>query len=283
MARYFNIPFANTGDKNDIPDVTQADGAVNYPEGYGPDYSLNPVTNPTTANRVERQIFNELLFQITDVLKDYYERAYPPYTSTITYAQYARVLFNNRIHESRINGNNTSPTNTTNWQLVDLGGLESLFYTRVAADARYLNESNNLSDLDNAGTARNNLNLGNSSTRNTGSSNGNIPLIGDIGASLGANSSVMVRSGSNSNGNFWVWSNGFTVMLTPRITATSINNFINTPTPLPINGGQFVSVVGSDTGDNSFYPIISATTITNNIRWHISRASDPFRFLVIDF
>ena len=266
MARYFNVPFAETGDKNDIPEPTQADGAVNYTEGYGPDYSLDPVANAATANRVERQIFNELLFQITDVLKEYYERTYPPYTSTLTYAQYARVLFNNRVYESLINSNNTSPTNTTNWQLVDITGLEALFYTRTAADAaflnqsegdaRYLNESSNLSDLPNAATARTNLGLGTASTRNvgtgtgqllaieqldnrylneasnlsdlpstatartnlglgtaatrsTGTSSGNIPLIGTPGTtSAGANSAVVVRSGSNSNGNFRVYSDG---------------------------------------------------------------------------
>ena len=49
MSRYFSTPFAENGDKNDIPEATQADGAVNYSEGYGPDYSLNPEDNPATA------------------------------------------------------------------------------------------------------------------------------------------------------------------------------------------------------------------------------------------
>ena len=220
MARYFNIPFANAGDKNDIPDPTQADGAVNYTEGYGPDYSLDPVANAATANRVERQIFNELLFQITDVLKEYYERTYPPYTSTITYAQYARVLFNNRIYESRINSNSTNPTNTTNWQLVDIAGLEALFYTRTAADAaflnqsegdaRYLNEASNLSDLPSSTTARTNLGLGTSATRSTGTATGAIPRIGTPGTtSTNGNSAVVVRAGSNANGFYRVWSDGY--------------------------------------------------------------------------
>ena len=209
MARYFRFPFANRGDKTALPDDSQTDGRVSYNQGYGPDYQRTPGLDPQ-ARRLERDRFNQLMFDVTSTLQLYYQEAYPNFITpalnggnAFMYPQYARVRYDagsgDRVYESLVNNNAALPTVTANWRLVDFAGL----------DARYLLEANNLSDLVNTTTARTNLGLGTAATRNTGTATGNVPLIGTPGTtSTNNNSSVIVRAGSNSNGQFIVYSSG---------------------------------------------------------------------------
>ena len=126
MGRYFRFPFANQGDKVTVPDTTQSDGQVSYNQGYGPDYQRTPGTDPQ-ARRIERNRFNQLLFEITDTLQDYYQESYPPFITAaenggnaFAYSQYSKVRYNPgsgfRVYESLINNNTTLPTVTTNWR-----------------------------------------------------------------------------------------------------------------------------------------------------------------------
>ena len=187
MARYFRLPFAVNGDKDILPDTT-VNTAVSYDTGYTADYQRDPVTDPLARNP-ERNFFNQILFDVTDTLRLYYENGVPPFIAPsdnnnqpFLYNQGARVLFNARVYESRVGNNGTEPSNATNWQPVDIAGNDARYLleannlsdlTDPAAaranlsisstpdnDARYLQESNNLSDLDNAATARTNLQLG---------------------------------------------------------------------------------------------------------------------------
>ena len=108
MAKYFQFPFAVTGQKTAIPETTQANGAVSYQEGYGSDYSEDPASTPGARN-IERVMFNQALFDITSTLQLYYQTAVPPYITAeqnggtaFAYQENARVFFNGRIYESTI-------------------------------------------------------------------------------------------------------------------------------------------------------------------------------------
>ena len=81
MARYFRLPFANSGDKDPLPDET-VNSLVSYATGYSQDYQRNPASDPL-ARRMERNFFNQLMFDVTDTLKDLYETGTVPFiTST---------------------------------------------------------------------------------------------------------------------------------------------------------------------------------------------------------
>ena len=106
MAKYFQFPFAVTGQKTAIPETTQANGAVSYQEGYGSNYSEDPASTPGARN-IERVMFNQALFDITSTLQLYYQTAVPPYITAeqnggtaFPYQQNARVWFDGRIYES---------------------------------------------------------------------------------------------------------------------------------------------------------------------------------------
>ncbi len=153
MARYFRVPFADSGDKTTLPDETST-SIISYATGYSQDYQRNPATDPL-ARRPERNFFNQLIFDITDTLKNLYETGTVPFItsamnngSPFSYPIGARVILSNRIYENT-SANNTGTPPAAGWLLVDVVGM----------DARYLNESNNLSDLPNTSTARTNLSV----------------------------------------------------------------------------------------------------------------------------
>ena len=67
MKRYINA-FAKTGDKLAIPDTVPSNGKVSYEKGYGADYSKDPSVD-VTADRIERDNFNQLIHDITENLQ----------------------------------------------------------------------------------------------------------------------------------------------------------------------------------------------------------------------
>lgn len=106
MAKFFRVPFAAVGDREEIPDETQGTGAVSYPEGFGFDYERDPATDPA-AKRVPRKQTNQYLYDITDNLRQYQLFGSPEWVPAsenggepVVYAANARVLFDGKLYRA---------------------------------------------------------------------------------------------------------------------------------------------------------------------------------------
>ena len=131
MARYFRLPFADSGDKDPLPDET-VNSIVSYATGYSQDYQRNPASDPL-ARRMERNFFNQLLFDVTDTLKELYETGTVPFItsamnngSPFSYPLGARVILSNRIYENTT-ANNTGTPPAAGWVLVDVSGFDARY------------------------------------------------------------------------------------------------------------------------------------------------------------
>ena len=123
--KYFINPFADAGNKTDIPETSPSDGSVSYATGYGPYYQEDIDTDPN-ALAIERDKFNELMFVITQVLQQYQRVGVPQFITSAmnggTPYSYSRYdfAFTGNIYQSLVNGNTTDPAvNKINWRLCD--------------------------------------------------------------------------------------------------------------------------------------------------------------------
>lgn len=132
MVNFVKVPFANTGDKNTIPEATQVDGTVSFEEGYGPDYSLDPLD--INAKDVERDKQNYLFNLVTAMLKDWQTQGYPEFITSADnggtpylYPIKSFVRFDDGagydIYYSLVNANNAAPTDQTKWARLKFGDL----------------------------------------------------------------------------------------------------------------------------------------------------------------
>lgn len=120
LAKFFRLPFAGSGDKTAVPETVQGDGSISYPQGYGPDYQADLLTDPN-ALAIERDKFNELMYQITNALKilqsfggaSEFIAAADNGGSPYPYAQFARVLYAGKVYESISGGNTTTPPSSS--------------------------------------------------------------------------------------------------------------------------------------------------------------------------
>lgn len=83
MSKYFNIPFATSGDKTTIPD-TDPGGNVNYTQGYTSDYELEQGVDPS-AKDIPRQSENQFKFDVTDAIKEIQEYSILNYRVDVDY------------------------------------------------------------------------------------------------------------------------------------------------------------------------------------------------------
>jgi hypothetical protein len=127
MAKFFRFPWATTGDKTEIPDPTDAGGAVSYAQGFGPDYERDPETDPL-AKRIPRSETNQYLFDVTDNLRQYQLHGVPDWYpasanggASISYPIGSRVRHNDLVYASLVTGNTVEPgTDATKWALDDV-------------------------------------------------------------------------------------------------------------------------------------------------------------------
>ena len=83
-SKYFETPFANSGDKTSIPDATQPSGDVSFEKGWTPDYSNNQATDPN-AKDIPRRSENYFKFAVTETLKEIQESGGKPYDPLVNY------------------------------------------------------------------------------------------------------------------------------------------------------------------------------------------------------
>lgn len=120
MAKYFKYPFGVDGDRTTIPDPTQPDGSVSYDQGFGPDYQLDPDTDPEALN-IPRNEFNDLIYQTQLAVQQYQQFGFPDFItssdnggSPFSYSKNAVVRYGGINYSSLIDANTDTPP-TSNW------------------------------------------------------------------------------------------------------------------------------------------------------------------------
>lgn len=125
-ARYFEVPFAESGDKVAVPDAVQPDGSVSYTQGYGIDYST-PVGSG--GKNIERSSFNELLYDVTLALQQFQTNGSPLWYAALAgaagYPQYAVVTYaiDGKTYQSQVNANASTPGTNADWAELPLGNF----------------------------------------------------------------------------------------------------------------------------------------------------------------
>lgn len=129
MAQIFvKVPFAIGGGKTAIPEGVQPGGEVSYTEGYGPKYSLDPVSGG--GLRLEREQMNDLFYILTTGLNQYQTESVPQFITTadnggvpFPYEKYATVLYDDgsglALYQSLTGTNTSLPTVTADWRKLD--------------------------------------------------------------------------------------------------------------------------------------------------------------------
>lgn len=120
--RFIKIPFASSGDKT-IPPATDPAGGINYTQGYPIAYSRDPGTDPS-AKRIERELFNGLLNDITSAINELQTTGVAPYInaddnggSAYAYGKGALVSLGGVIYLSLVASNTTTPPGV-NWSAI---------------------------------------------------------------------------------------------------------------------------------------------------------------------
>jgi hypothetical protein len=142
--KWMKTPFGNAGALLTIPETVQGDGSVSYPEGFGPDYALDPATQPAALN-IPRDKSNQLYNDITKGLKYYQEGKIPQWISTadnggtpFAYDLYAYVLYTDGlIYQSMLAANTDTPGATANWvrQRLRLGANTTFYVATTGSDS----------------------------------------------------------------------------------------------------------------------------------------------------
>lgn len=131
---YFDIPFAENGDLNTIPDPTQPSGTVSYNQGFPIGYST-PVASGGIL--VPRTAFNQVLFDITSAIQNWQQNTVAPFITTTmnggtpySYSKYNMVLNGGVAYMSLANSNTDTPP-SSKWMALNFRqrlGADTTFY-----------------------------------------------------------------------------------------------------------------------------------------------------------
>ena len=135
MDTYFYVyPFADVGGKTPIPTDTQVSGEVSYEQGWTSKYELDLTTNPD-ALPIPRQKSNDLMFNVTDNIRQYQTQGTPQWITAadnnpggvptaFAYDLYALVRHDAglgdglQIYENQVPGNTDEPGTTDTWNQI---------------------------------------------------------------------------------------------------------------------------------------------------------------------
>lgn len=128
--KYFDVPFALSGDVTEIPDALQTGGTVSFTEGWGYDYQRDLSTD-TAAQSIDRSTMNWLFNAITTAIAALQLGTVPEYITSAqnggtppTYGKGAVVLYSTTgaapftKYVSLVAGNTSVPGVDANWQIV---------------------------------------------------------------------------------------------------------------------------------------------------------------------
>lgn len=148
--KFFQTPFAASGDVSPIPNAAQVDGSISYAAGWPIDYELDPATDPD-AKRIERDKMNQLFKDITENVRQYQLWGSPEYVtpaqnggSPIAYGKGAMVLLDTgggvfQLYGSLVQNNTAAPgTDVTKWITADVWSA-----SLIAVNADYTAASSN--------------------------------------------------------------------------------------------------------------------------------------------
>lgn len=288
MAKYFRLPFGVDGDRTTVPDPAQPDGTVSYDIGFGPDYQLDPDTDPDALN-VPRNQFNEIIFQTQDSIRVIQEHGFPDWISAadndgvdFPYDAQAFVRYNDVVYYSLIDNNTFLPTNATYWSPLisapasavvtgsgfDFWGI-SLPSGYVWANGTTIgNASSNATGRANADTAALFTLLWNATT------NTNLQLYNSVGATVARGISAAVDYAANralavpDKRNLVSIGKGDMGGVTDRGLITTAGCGIDGATMAASGGAQNVSLSANQNGTHSHGASTdSAGTHTHSIAW----------------
>lgn len=126
--KFFRKLWAVSGTRAAMPDDVQADGTAAYESGYGFDYQR--ATGDSLLKMIERDKFNQLVYDVTLALQQYQTSGYPEFIATAdnggvaySYRKNAYVYWptDGNVYVSLVNANTSDPTDNTKWQLVSPG------------------------------------------------------------------------------------------------------------------------------------------------------------------
>ncbi len=129
--KYFNIDFGVSGTRVAIPDTDPGDGSMNFTDGYGPYYSLDPAGGPP-ALLPDRGQMNEIFYYQTQAIQALQQWYAPDFItsadnggSPYSYSLKQRVVLAGEVYESNVNSNTTTPPGSS-WTIVPTTGAVAI-------------------------------------------------------------------------------------------------------------------------------------------------------------